>query len=217
MTSKNQQKQKKQKKARFPWWIPAAGIAVVLALTLGGFVGMLKLEETDTFCASCHTQPESTFVERMGKEAVDQASAHQSDLVRGAKSPGGTHCIDCHSGPGLGGRAAALMTGAHNAFLYITKTMVQPARLPAPLPDENCLKCHQDILASEQHQGKDNHFHAFLPRWKELQPDQGAHCVDCHTAHTINGEPQLGFLNKERTVAVCDRCHTNLGEGGEGN
>ncbi len=214
--NKVQPKKKKYqvvKKPRFPWWIPAVSALAVVLLAVGGFFGMMKLEETDTFCASCHTQPESTYVANMAKEASDAASAHQSKLLRGAKSPGGTHCIDCHSGPGLDGRAAAMLLGARNAWLYVTHTMVQPAKLSVPIADGNCLKCHQDIIASEDYKGANNHFHFFLARWKQLLPEQAASCVECHKGHAINGDPQLGFLNRAETEQVCTRCHTTLGRG----
>jgi predicted CXXCH cytochrome family protein len=212
MASKPKPIPKKKKRVKFPWWIPALGAGVVLVLGLGIFVTMMKVEETDTFCASCHTQPESTFVGRMGAEAVDAASAHQSKQVRGAPAVGGIHCIDCHSGPGLGGRAAAMMLGARNAFMYVTKTMVQPAKLTVPIADENCLKCHADISDSEEYKGANNHFHYLLPRLKAAAPEQALNCSDCHSAHKTDVDPSILFLNKTETEAVCNRCHSVLAQ-----
>jgi hypothetical protein len=211
MAVKTKAVQKKKKQARFPWWIPAAGAAVVV-LAVGFLFTMMKIEETDTFCESCHTQPESTYVGRMGAEAVDAASAHQSHKVRGSPTPGGIHCIDCHSGPGLGGRVAAEMLGARNAFLYVSRTMVQPAKMTVPIDDANCLKCHSDIIASENFNGANNHFHFFLARLRSVQPDQPLNCVDCHNAHHTDGDSTIQFLNKTQTEATCNRCHAVLAQ-----
>ena len=217
MASKTQQQKKKSVKksvkpngATFQWWIPAVGAAVVLILAVGVFVGMMKLEETDTFCASCHTQPEAPFVERMAIEASDTASAHQSKTLRGSAVEAGVHCIDCHSGPGLGGRAAAMLLGARNAWLYLTKTMVQPAVLSVPIADENCLKCHAEVIAAESYKGQNNHYHYFLARWRQALPDQAASCTECHKSHSTDVEANLKFLNRVSTEAICNRCHTTL-------
>ena len=43
-----------------------AGLAVVTAVVMGagGFAFAATQEQNDSFCASCHTQPESTYYER---------------------------------------------------------------------------------------------------------------------------------------------------------
>jgi hypothetical protein len=187
---------------RFPVWVPAVAIGIVLVLAIG-FVGMMRMEETDTFCASCHTQPESTYVERVKKDAVDAASKHMIESQ--------THCIDCHSGPGLVGRAGAILLGARNAVMYVTKTMKQPAELTVPIADGNCVKCHQDILESKNYKGNDNHYHYFMQRWQQVKPDQAGRCVDCHNGHILNGDASLGFISKDTTEKTCNKCHNTLG------
>ncbi len=193
------------KNARKPF--PAIGlIAILLAIgvliTAGGFTFAASQEQHDAFCASCHTQPESTFFQRStAEQAVDLASAHTAEATR---------CIDCHSGPGIGGRISAELMGAHNALAWFTKTAVQPAVLSKPIADANCLKCHSDVTAGR---GRNNHFHAFLARWQSRDPN-AATCVSCHSSHTTDGDAQQ-FLNQARTEAVCQACHTALGEGGE--
>ena len=112
-----------------------AGLAVVLAA--GGFTFAASQESHDSFCASCHTQPETIFFERStSANAVDLASFHTAKETR---------CIDCHSGPGLFGRMQAELLGARNAAAFYTHTAVQPAKLTYPIQDANCLKCHQDV------------------------------------------------------------------------
>ena len=201
------------KPRRFPLWMPATAAAVVVLLAVGMFVGMMKLEETDTFCGSCHTQPETTYLERMTKavetaSVVDSASSHQS---RHGASATSIHCIDCHSGEGLGGRVTAIFEGAGNAVRYVTRTMVQPGKLRAAMPDENCIKCHAEVVQAESYKGKNNHYHYFLERWRAAAPDAAAKCAECHFGHNDTGDPTVQYLVVAKTEAVCTRCHNTLG------
>jgi nitrate/TMAO reductase-like tetraheme cytochrome c subunit len=89
---------------------PVLGAVLLAAmlLTASGFAFAYTQEEHDTFCSSCHTQPESTFYQRAsGAQAIDLASFHKAK---------GTRCIDCHSGAGLTGRMQAELLGAHNTL-----------------------------------------------------------------------------------------------------
>src|SRR5512147_1485352 len=95
------------------WVIPA--LVVFIPLSLAGLTGFtaMQFENHDSFCASCHTQPESDYFQRAAAPApVDLASFHTGKSVR---------CIDCHSGSGLMGRPSALMLGAHDLLAYISK------------------------------------------------------------------------------------------------
>jgi len=127
------------RKFRFPRIIPALIITAVVGVifTIAGFAFGASQESHDSFCASCHTQPESTFYQRsQGASPVDLASYHTS------QSAG---CIDCHSGEGAPGRIQAEMLGASNALKWFSGTAVQPAVLAVPIADQNCLKCHQNV------------------------------------------------------------------------
>jgi hypothetical protein len=177
----------------------AVGLAVLLTAT--GFTFAATQEQHDTFCASCHTQPESTFYQRsIDTQPVDLASAHKSK---------GINCIDCHSGAGIQGRVGAELLGARNAAALYTGTAVQPAPLTHPIGDVNCLKCHQQITNGR---GRNNHFHAFLSRWQAADP-KAATCVGCHEGHATDGTAQLAYLNETRARAVCEACHSALGGG----
>jgi predicted CXXCH cytochrome family protein len=190
---------------KFPILLTVVGLFVLGGiLTAGGFAFAATQEQQDSFCASCHTQPESTFFQRStAAQPVDLASAHTPKDIR---------CIDCHSGSGLGGRVSAELLGAHNAFMWYTGTAVQPAVLTNPISDQNCLKCHQQVTAGES---RDNHFHAFLSRWQAVDPNAGG-CVSCHGGHSTGGNAQEIFLNQDTTQMVCDACHQKLAEGGGG-
>ena len=116
------------------------GLAILgVFAVVGGFAFAANQESHDPFCGSCHTQPETSYLERStSAQPVDLASYHTSQ---------NTKCIDCHSGKGVIGRIKAELEGAGNAFKYITKTAVQPAVLNHPIGDQNCLKCHQNVTS----------------------------------------------------------------------
>jgi predicted CXXCH cytochrome family protein len=176
--------------------IIVVGLGIVAAG--GAFAFGAYQEEHDPFCASCHTQPESTFYQRsIATAPVDLASSHTGQKVR---------CIDCHSGAGTGGRMAAEMMGARNAYLYFTGQAAQPAPLTQPIGDENCLKCHDQVTTQ---QTQNNHFHVFLARWQAADPNAGT-CVSCHGGHSTDGSADLQFLNQQQTELVCNACHQVL-------
>lgn len=188
-------------------WLPILGGLAVLGAILGlsGFTFAATREAHDSFCASCHTQPESTFFERStAAQAVDNASFHTTKQVR---------CIDCHSGRGITGRMGAELMGARNAFAWYTGTAVQPAKMTYAIGDQNCLKCHDAVTISDS---RDNHFHYFLTRWQAADPS-AAGCVTCHTGHAPPGgtqDPNLGYMDEVTVENACQACHTALGAEG---
>jgi hypothetical protein len=192
----------KRKPSRLiPVLIPIAVLIVLLASS--GFAFAAVQESRDIFCASCHTQPESTYYQRsldiqsQNAQPVDLASMHQTKATR---------CIDCHSGAGLFGRLSAEMLGARNAALFYSGRAVQPAKLTVPIGDNNCLKCHQVVTGQTT---RDNHFHGFLSRWQAADAN-AAGCVSCHGGHTTDGTPDTGFMNTQTVTAVCEACHAVL-------
>lgn len=213
----------RRKPRRFLWVLVGAAAFGVLA-TASGFIFAASQETHDSFCSSCHTQPESTFYRRsIASQAVDLASFHTEQKVR---------CIDCHSGPGVLGRMEAELLGARNAAAWYTHTAVQPAPLTFPIGDANCLKCHQDVTQrgyvpkqsvtiggfggrGREEQGRSNHWHEFLARWQAASPT-AATCTSCHPGHSTEGTAQTGFEITQATRNQCDACHQVLREGGEG-
>lgn len=160
-----------------------------------GFTGT-QLEDHDNFCASCHTNPESEYVDRAhAGTAVDLASFHTSEGVR---------CIDCHSGKGVNGRIQAMTLGGHDLLKFVSGQFPQPAPLTRSIDDISCTKCHSNI---SQKRDFNNHFHFFLPQWQQLK-DDAATCVDCHSSHAIDGMVQNAFLNEQHTVSICQECHS---------
>ncbi len=193
-------------KARRRWPKLVIAVAVIVAglgiLSAASAAAAMQFENHDDFCASCHSEPETTFFQRaLTAASTDLASFHTTKEV---------HCIDCHSGPGLvPGRISALTLGAKDLLAWMTGHATQPAAYTRPIDDANCLKCHAVVT---QQRDFNNHFHVFLARWQAMDPN-AATCVSCHQGHNTNGETQLAFLNREDTVAVCQQCHRTLGGG----
>ncbi len=159
------------------------------------------MEEKDSFCSSCHTQPESTFYQRsLDAKVTDLASFHRTK---------DTKCIDCHSGVGVTGRVGAILLGSRNAAAYFTHTAQQPAPLTVPIADANCIKCHQQVTSGQP--TMDNHFHIFLIRWQAADPN-AAGCASCHTGHNTAGQEQYGYLDPQQADQVCQACHEKLRE-----
>jgi nitrate/TMAO reductase-like tetraheme cytochrome c subunit len=181
-------------------------IAIILGglLILGtaGGVTAMTLENHDSFCASCHAEPEYTYFQRESAAPTDLATFHTTKQ---------TTCIDCHSGNGIvPGRINSMMLGARDLVSWIGGHAPQPAPLNTPIGDENCLKCHGTIAAA---QNMNNHFHVFLSQWQAKDPT-AATCVSCHQGHNNStADSTLAFLDRQATTAVCQSCHTFSGQG----
>jgi predicted CXXCH cytochrome family protein len=175
-------------------------IAGLFVFGIAIMFGATRLENHDSFCASCHTEGEVTFYKRSLTTSVDLASFHTTKATR---------CIDCHTGPGIPGRVGGLMAGASDLVSYYFEKYPQPAVQDKPILDSYCLKCHAKV---EQDQNFQNHFHAFLPQWQAID-SQAATCVSCHVAHDATGDAAIGYLNKANTIPVCQKCHQTAGQG----
>ncbi len=179
-----------------------AGVGLVVVLLFsatGGTAYALNLENHDAFCASCHTQPETQYYQQsQTKDSTTLATLHAHN---------GVACIDCHSGGGPFGRVGGLTQGAQDLVSYYSGNYHRPAITTSPLGDENCTKCHADVMFRADF---NNHFHRFLPRWQAVDSN-AAHCVDCHTAHPT-GDSTQQFLNTTQVQAICQQCHSAIRE-----
>jgi hypothetical protein len=213
-------KQSKRKLALIPALIVVGIIGI--AVVAGGFAFAASQESHDSFCASCHTNPESSFVERsVAAQPVDLAAYHTTQK---------TQCIDCHSGEGLVGRVQAELMGARNAFKWYTGTAVQPAVLSVAIRDQNCVKCHQDVTArgyqaktqitlpgnlelrrGDEDEGGPNHWHENLARWQAKGGTAG--CVTCHSGHSTGATAAAGFIDAQAVETQCQACHRVMRRG----
>jgi hypothetical protein len=192
----------KRKKAWLPRW-PLAGVVslasfgLLVLLGAGGVAYSLNLENHDSFCASCHTEPESRYFQQsQDKNALTLASFHTQKGVR---------CIDCHSSSGPLGRLTGLTQGTQDLIAYISGHYHSPAITLNKLDDGSCTKCHPGVEANADF---NNHFHTFLPRWQAVNPQAGR-CVDCHTSHPVADSTQV-YFDVPTVQAVCEGCHTAL-------
>jgi nitrate/TMAO reductase-like tetraheme cytochrome c subunit len=172
---------------------------VVFLIAAGGYTGATQLENHNAFCASCHSQPETEYVQRI-------ASTQVQDLATWHAQQQGTLCIQCHSGKGFFGRVWAPSVGTVDLMHWVTGTARQPAPLTQPIPDDACTKCHTTTTAENTF---DKHYHAFLLRWQAIDPN-AAGCATCHTSHPTDGDPTAMFLQVQHTEDVCNSCHAVL-------
>lgn len=200
--------------------VPTAILATVLGLAAlaGGVTVAGELEKSNAFCASCHTEPETTYLMRFGDSlngtALDLASFHFA-RVKSALSPPAPNirCIDCHAGEGVVGRSTVLSLAAYDALKYYTGTARQPAKTVFPVQNEACMKCHAQQVTKFADQPQvpfiiDNHFH-----YKYFQPGApSVSCVACHVTHRVGSELNQYQFNKV-TIPVCEACHQYEGRG----
>lgn len=185
-----------------------AGSVIVAFIVFGLVIPLsaMQMENHDSFCASCHTEGEVTFLKR----SLVAASA-ATDLASFHTAKGAGRCIDCHTGPGIIGRYGGLIAGASDLVSYFSGHYPQPAVQDTPLGDGNCLKCHEAVLTTQSMQ---NHFHFFLPKWQAQDPKNAAACADCHLSHDTTNDAGAVFLNQNATTAICQKCHQFAGAGG---
>jgi predicted CXXCH cytochrome family protein len=194
---------------------PGVVIGVLVVLAIGGAGVSLLLENQNSFCASCHTEPESKYYQQsLQTNVTTLASFHNQKQ---------TNCIDCHSGGGPLGRAQGLQQGIDDLLIYWSGNYHQPAITSNPLGDDSCLKCHAAVLTrgrgsppspiqnpvqARGNRANDGHYHQFLQRWQAADP-RAAHCVNCHTSHT-DGPANVGYMTADPVSQVCDGCHRGL-------
>lgn len=177
-----------------------------LCLFCGGIPLAVQLENRDRFCASCHTEPESSYYYRSLVAPNDLASTH-------AQLESSVRCIDCHSRQGLGGRAGSLQQGAHDLMEYLSNDYVQPAVSHNPIGDEGCTKCHSPISSKNSvvpFIPSNSHYHiaSYLKEWDARDPLPFGTCASCHKTHLeigTQGETQAPSFN-----LFCEDCHRVL-------
>jgi hypothetical protein len=189
-----------------------------MAALAGGTMVVTELEKDDSFCGSCHTEPEVTYLERFasaeGGGAFDLASYHHAQ-VESLLAPmvPNMRCVDCHQGEGLVGRTLVLSLAAYDAVKYFSGTAKQPATSSLPIQNEACLKCHEQEVKRFAELPVtpfilDNHYH-----YKYFQPNAPLmSCVGCHPGH-VESSHAVGFQLRRTTIPICEACHQFQGRG----
>ncbi|MBI3361872.1 MAG: hypothetical protein HY023_12265 [Chloroflexi bacterium] len=215
------------------WGLP---LAVLLALIPIPVIS--RLEERDTFCASCHTAPEVTYFQR-----AQMASGGQAPVLDLSSShyvvAENFRCINCHRGNmGAAHRVTTLALGARDLLIFISgraDQSIEKTKIEVPeLLTAGCVECHGKSLLVV---GFANHFHNKLPEayalWKAggklaappdlpnadtsmlKQYDTSVRCLDCHRAHNhADGAELTRYLDLENIVfPACVQCHREVGHG----
>jgi hypothetical protein len=169
---------------------------------VGGIVVGFQLESHDSFCASCHTQPETQFYRQSTDRSappVDLAASHAQETKH-------VRCINCHGGVELGQHLRTFFRLAvYDTLKFYTGNYKQPARTSVPIPNATCAYCHAAALTAA---GFDNHFHNMLA-------SQGAPplaCVDCHPGH-VAADAEAKFVIRRVVFPECNACHRAMGKG----
>ena len=192
----------------FPrWQYFGIGAIAILIVLVGGLSYTSYLEQDSNFCASCHTQPESSYLARfLQADATNSAP----DLASFHHRKKDVRCIDCHVGEGILGRATVISLAAWDAAKHYTGIARQPAVIVFPVQNEACLKCHlQDVTKP----GFDNHEHNkyYDP---QLSPPS-IQCVNCHVSHRT-GDERTAFQFRDAILPRCEYCHQQTGKGPRG-
>ena len=182
--------------------------AVLILIILLGGVGFVSYQEqNDSFCGSCHTQPETEYLAR---NATADATQSAPDLASFHHRKKDVRCIDCHVGEGVLGRATVVTLAAWDAFKHYTGLQQQPAHIVFAVQNEACLKCHlQDVSKP----GFENHYHN-LYYDPQLSPPP-IQCVNCHVTHRL-GDERTAFQFRDAILPRCEYCHQQVGKGPRG-
>ncbi len=185
-------------------------IVLGLFMSAAAITTAVELENRDTFCAACHTEPETTFFARSEAESSDLASAH-------ANAEAAVRCIDCHSGVGPVGRAASLVQGANDLSAFVLGSYEQPATTIYPIGEEGCTKCHHaptsvGLADSEFALKSYSHYHRaeYAAAWLAADPDSRGTCAVCHVSHSEGARESQQWSPRPAVNAACDDCHADL-------
>jgi hypothetical protein len=161
-----------------------------------------RLESNDTFCASCHVEPETTYV---------HASLNPAEATTLAAFHAGveTNCIDCHSRKWFPGRLWAHLGGLKNLVAYASARYRDPSVTTRPVGDPGCSKCHSDLTWVNERPG---HYHSpWLRRRWQTEGGPLNTCEVCHPSHEFVASADAQFMDNELIEQQCEGCHDATG------
>jgi len=187
----------------------AVGAALLVALGWAGWGISDRMERNDDFCVSCHIEPDRPLHAAIrsdfdARPPASLAALHRSTGERGLEV---FHCIDCHGGVSLHGRARVKALAVKDAFFYAIGRFEEPTEMRWPLWDEDCRQCHARFDESEVAAWGSPRFHQLSVHNVEL----GVDCVACHEAHEA-GNPEGYHLRAPVVRRQCARCHSEYEE-----
>ncbi len=186
---------------RFPKILLVLGI-IAFFLAAAAYTTGVRLETHDSFCASCHVEPESTYY---------QASLNTTAPTTLAAFHAGenTRCVDCHSRRWIPGRLWAQWGGLQNLLAYRSGHFTQPSVTTRPVGDTGCTKCHGDLTWVSERPG---HYHSpsLRRRWRAAGGPTNS-CAACHPPHESVAPISEQFMDDELIEVQCDACHEATG------
>ena len=187
--------------------VTALAVLGVVVLVVGLW-GSISMENSNRFCASCHTEPESAYYDRTQQAAIaDLATLHTSKGVR---------CIDCHSGQGFMARIAGVVNyGMRDTLAFYSGRYHSPAITTRPLDNVSCTKCHDPAALVTQGMGEEGsrgHYHetSLQALWRQSGGPVNR-CAACHPAHPQVGSAATLFTSLEIAGRGCQDCHRVMG------
>ena len=173
-------------------------------LVAGMYTTAVRLEANDSFCASCHVEPETSYYQASlhSEDALTLAAFHAGEKVR---------CIDCHSRRWIPGRLWSLWGGLQNLMAYRSGRFAQPSTTTRPVGDSGCSKCHGDLTWVSERPG---HYHSpgLRRSWRAAGGPTNS-CEACHPSHQSNALAGDDFMDATQIEIQCDACHESTGEG----
>lgn len=192
------------------WLLIVVALALVAAPVAWWTTDLLQAD--DDFCNSCHL-PSGTPLHTEIRDDFDarptaSLAARHADLdLPDRPDSTGIHCIDCHGGVGLLGRARVKLLSLKDVLLYMAGRFEEPDGMSWPLWDADCRQCHPRFRGTGE--GFDGEpFHDKRGHNVGL----GVDCVQCHTAHDTDVDPELWFLRADRIGARCAQCHVEYAQ-----
>lgn len=156
-------------------------LALILAVLLLLFAGSARAEEpvqgTDSYCLSCHSNPNLSMKLASGEEVslyVNPESLHQS-----VHSPLGIECVACHTD---------ITSVPHSELTIQSKRDLTRALYQA------CTKCHSAIAEKTL-----DSMHAQV----SADHPEAPVCTDCHGAHDVRPPDEP----RSRISTTCSNCH----------
>lgn len=194
------------------WLFVIAALAFVSAPIAWWTTDILQAD--NDFCNSCHL-PDGTPLHTEirddfdGRPPASLAARHADLMLTSRPDSPSIRCIDCHGGVGLVGRVRVKLLSVKDSLQYLTGRFEEPEGMSWPLWDTDCRQCHQSFR--EKGEGFDGEaFHD-----KQLHNiGLGVDCVECHTAHDAEGDPELWFLRAASVQLRCAQCHVEYARNG---
>ncbi len=189
------------KQGRFPKAVLLLA-AVIFILASGVYTTAVRLEANDSFCASCHVEPETTYY---------QASLNPNEATTLAVFHAGTQtrCIDCHSRRWIPGRVWAHWGGLQNLLAYRSGNYTSPSVTTRPVGEGGCTKCHSDLTWVSE---RPAHYHSpwLRGRWRAADGPANT-CQACHPSHQPVAPADKRFMDAGHIESQCNACHNATG------